>query len=76
MDNSMSIRKTTSKDGYCITHYIEVEEIENGFLVTKRTEKYSEEGDYPMREEKQEVKKKYYEKNPLDANAVWDKVEF
>lgn len=72
---SISIHKKKEKDGVTYNIHIVVEEIENGWLVTKDTSSYSEEGE--MEKEDYSCKKMYYKENPLDEDkAVWDKVKF
>lgn len=74
---SISIHKQKKEDSYNINIHLEVEEIENGWLVCKTVSKYKEEGHQPVEEGHHETKKMYYKENPLDENkAVWDKVKF
>lgn len=75
MAENISIHKRKEESGVCYSIYLEVEEIENGWLVTKRVSKYTK-GDYdePMEPGKETVTKKYYKANPLAAQqAVWEK---
>ena len=74
---SISIHKTKEEDGVTYNIHLTIEEIENGWLVTKDISSYSEKGEVPMEKGDYDCKKMYFKENPLDENkAVWDKVKF